>query len=717
MMKKLTINIFLVSAFIFTAAIFLIHTPTANALNTTYYVNNKAGSNCANTHAGTAQGSPWCDFTNVNSRTFGGGDQVLLARGATWNQQMTINGSGTSANYAIIGAYGTGNKPAILRNKNEADRGIRMNNPSYWQVSDLEVGNAGTGILVHYDTKFHDGLRFSNLYLHHNSGITRGDTASGAADHIYFSSGIVFTGNIGALGSSEYVLRDVILDTIEGTKNINSISFNWNNSGSVTSNQHLTTQDVVIKNIYLHDDDGDGRSSSCSQSLDLINMTRVVLKNANLDNVAACYAPQGTAAILLGRVDHVEIVNSMIHNTPVTGSGDETGIDFEMDTDNVTIHNNYFGNNAGAGFELLNIAPGYTVSNTYSSGNTFVNNGHGANPGGGMATAGNSSTFPTGTASNNIYAEPNGFNTTWYNGSWQNYTFTNNKNAIDTEIYSALKGFSATQGSNRWSYQYKVSGVWNNSTYDSTNKRWSDGNLNIVSQFWQHPENCSGCDSARVWTAPMNGTVSIRGWVSKSNAGGNGVLVRITKNGTRIWPVAGDQTIAGNDELGVNTELDNITVVTGDLIRFEVGNNGNYSYDATSWAPTVAYPSLGFMMINDNAISSSSYVGPGWIYDPNRSGLGDYAGDEHYTQTNNEYFEYTFTGTRVDYIAEKASGGGNIDLYIDGVFQQTVNTYNATRLVQQVIYSKTGLSNASHTIKGIKKSGSYMEVDAFKVYS
>ncbi|OAS18716.1 hypothetical protein [Paenibacillus oryzisoli] len=115
---------------------------------------------------------------------------------------------------------------------------------------------------------------------------------------------------------------------------------------------------------------------------------------------------------------------------------------------------------------------------------------------------------------------------------------------------------------------------------------------------------------------------------------------------------------------------------------------------------------------NDNA-SGIAYTGT-WAVSSAR-GLGDYNDDLHYTSTNNDYVEYTFTGTGISYIAEKNSDEGNVDVYIDGVLQTTVNCHASSRLVQQVIYSKTGLSSGSHTIKLIKTSGTYMVVDAFSV--
>jgi len=119
-------------------------------------------------------------------------------------------------------------------------------------------------------------------------------------------------------------------------------------------------------------------------------------------------------------------------------------------------------------------------------------------------------------------------------------------------------------------------------------------------------------------------------------------------------------------------------------------------------------------MINDDN-SGITYAG-GYFYDSNSRGVGDYHDDVHASQTANTYFEYTFNGTGVDYITEKNSDQGNVDIYIDGVYQTTVNCYNAIRMAQQTVYSKTGMISGQHTIKGVKNSGQWLVLDALRIY-
>ena len=51
------------------------------------------------------------------------------------------------------------------------------------------------------------------------------------------------------------------------------------------------------------------------------------------------------------------------------------------------------------------------------------------------------------------------------------------------------------------------------------------------------------------------------------------------------------QSVGANDQEGVSTQLDGVTVQAGDVIRFEVNARNENSYDWVSWMPSVAYTS------------------------------------------------------------------------------------------------------------------------------
>ena len=583
----------------------------AKAFAASYYINNTV--TCSDTNAGTAQTSgggngPWCNISNVTGKTFAPGDQILLARGATWTSQvMRFTNSGTASNYITLDAYGTGNRP-IIRGSGLAtttglatdianERAVVLTNASYWNIRNLEISRVAAGLLFKYTTLFHEGINISNIYVHHINGIVRNVPAN--TDSIYFSSGIVFTGSGLTVGATDYVVRNITIDSLEGTHNQNSISINWFNGALGGTNPENATQNVTMNRLYLHDDDGnDGayQSTSCSDGLAFIGTNNATLMDSVINNEASCHAPSGTAAIFVGKAKNIKFINNIITNVPNTNSNDETGLDLEIFNDSMKFYSNYWGGNNGAGFEclLINGANDW-CSNNDIGGNIFVGNGEG-----GIKSVGNGGgvTKPTGIIHDNIFNGATAFLTTLNGGSWSQVTETNTKTIYSaSRIYSAPVGFSGTQGTNAWSYQYYNGSVWANlAYYDAVSKVWqtsSSVTIPQVSQFGLHPASTSTQTIARTWTAPTTGSVSIRGQVLKSDTGGgNGIVARITKNGTRIWPAASDQTIAYNDRIGVAQVLDNVSVTTGDVIRFEVNSiANNNSYDMTSWAPTIAYTS------------------------------------------------------------------------------------------------------------------------------
>src|SRR5690348_5379061 len=108
---------------LFIAVLILLGLGATAASAATYYINNQTGSNCNDANVGTSASAPWCNVSNVSSKTLAAGDQILLARGATWNNQtMTFTNSGTSAAHITLGDYGSGNRPKLIGNGTAASR-------------------------------------------------------------------------------------------------------------------------------------------------------------------------------------------------------------------------------------------------------------------------------------------------------------------------------------------------------------------------------------------------------------------------------------------------------------------------------------------------------------------------------------------------------------------------------------------------------------------
>ncbi|MGC5771273.1 S-layer homology domain-containing protein [Paenibacillus pabuli] len=96
-------------------------------------------------------------------------------------------------------------------------------------------------------------------------------------------------------------------------------------------------------------------------------------------------------------------------------------------------------------------------------------------------------------------------------------------------------------------------------------------------------------------------------------------------------------------------------------------------------------------------------------------GMGDYKDDVQYTETNGDSFEYTFRGTGIQLFTEVDQSQGDMDIYVDGQFKETVSAYRNGRLAQQNLYSISGLPNGQHTLKAVKKTGRFMLLDMLKV--
>ncbi|MDW5593576.1 hypothetical protein VSS74_04465 [Conexibacter stalactiti] len=253
----------------------------------------------------------------------------------------------------------------------------------------------------------------------------------------------------------------------------------------------------------------------------------------------------------------------------------------------------------------------------------------------------------------------------------------------------ACTGFSGTQGANNWRYQDFVSGRWQDiSTYAATGgylgmREWHDASGGFVWPSALHPGESN--DTARTWVAPRAGTVDITGNVAKFVTGGDGVVVKITKNGTTIW---GTRTIGANDTTGVAANVSGVAVAAGDAIRFEVNRgSGNYQYDATAWDPFVRYST-------DPPPPAATTATASW----------------------------SFSGSQVTYLAKLGPDLGKVDVKIDGVTDTTLDLYAPDDTNHQIpVYTKTFGAVGRHTIsiapagsKNSRSSGLAITLDGFQ---
>lgn len=129
---------------------------------------------------------------------------------------------------------------------------------------------------------------------------------------------------------------------------------------------------------------------------------------------------------------------------------------------------------------------------------------------------------------------------------------------------------------------------------------------------------------------------------------------------------------------------------------------------------------------NSTGLSGVQFAGGGWRQETGRD-FGfwrhDFSGyvrraslneDTMKTDVNGAWAEYTFQGTGVSYFGDRGGDKGEVDVFLNDVFQQRIQCWGEERWLQH-LWSVRNLPKGTHRIKLVKVSGAWMEVDAFAV--
>jgi hypothetical protein len=638
-------------------------TASGAASGSTRYVNPVAG--CDNAGPGTSQGQPWCDLNPVASTTFGPGDELLLARGASWNQQLEIRGSGATGAPIVVGAYGTGSRPLIARNAADGDRAVYLENVSHVTVQDLEVSHAAVGVQAYYDELGHEGLTIQNVYAHHITGIAQGNAAtydgtcaSSPIPGLYTSAGVAITGPAvnDASGdatttpfpftSADVGLEGLHIRNVEVAHSNMGVEVAWCNGVRTSDGQDGANlvRGAVLEGLYIHDLDGGGDPrADCPNGITLVNMSDSVLRDSIVQRAGACPSRNGTAGLLLSRNDNLVLANNLIVQTPDVGTvNDQMGVDLEYSNHDIQILSNYVAEHHGPGVDVLAIRnravcagsgdPFDHSDDTVIDGNLFEGNGEGA-----VHRVGNCFT-PTGTVSDNLYAEPHGLAVTGPGEDFRGFSFLDNVDvATATRTFQSARDYTGTAGQFQWTRQSRPGGSWTTMTYDAANDLWS-GTATSSGRFTHRP--ATGEAVSLTWTAPTSGTVQVRGRALDVGAAGT-PAVRVERNGSTVLAA---QTVPST-LTGVETDIDGLSVAAGDVLRFVVeGANGS----SVSWMPTVAYDA------GSPVLDQANTFGTFYPYSDLRWGFG-----------RMQTFQPQTNATRVDFWAFRSGAPlGNLELRV-----------------------------------------------------
>ncbi|WP_052416105.1 X2-like carbohydrate binding domain-containing protein [Paenibacillus sp. FSL R5-0912] len=189
-------------------------------------------------------------------------------------------------------------------------------------------------------------------------------------------------------------------------------------------------------------------------------------------------------------------------------------------------------------------------------------------------------------------------------------------------------------------------------------------------------------------------------------AAGSDSLLAITNNGVALLPGA-DYTADGSTVILNKEYLFNQPSGRTELaLSFDGGSSELFTVQITG-SSTVRYEQI------NNDDPGITYNGS-WSRSTGRN-MGDYKDDVQYTEINGDSFEYALSGTGISLYTEVDSSQGDMDIYVDGEFKETVSAYRNGRLAQQNLYSISGLPEGIHTLRAVKKSGRFMLLDMLKV--
>jgi len=117
--------------------------------------------------------------------------------------------------------------------------------------------------------------------------------------------------------------------------------------------------------------------------------------------------------------------------------------------------------------------------------------------------------------------------------------------------------------------------------------------------------------------------------------------------------------------------------------------------------------------IYNNTSPAITYGGNSWSYQDNRN-LGEFRNDVEVATDNGDSFTLNFSGTDVSFISSRGPSRGVVALYLDGVLQTNLDLSLGTTN-RDAVFALAGLADGAHTLTGVKTSGTYLYVDAFKV--
>lgn len=333
----------------------LVAAQPAAAASTTYYIDSASGNDSA---SGTTTATAWKTLAAANSRTFGPGDRILLARGRSWTGQLAPLGSGSATAPITISAYGTGAAPLINGSTVSTGGAVQLQNQSYWTIENLAVtNNSGTD---NFGTLTVDGTPRAGIQVRNTTGnstqrgiVIRGNTVSDV------------NGCFHCTGIDAHINGGIVVDTTVLGANFDGVLIEGNHVEDVgrtgivvwdasyfTTDMTVIVQSALTANVRIRgntviDPDSDGILALGTDGAVMeYNVVRGAgqrtIEGSSMPAAAGLWPTRGMNTL----VQFNEVSHTQLHGT------DGQGFDVDLGSTNTRVQYNYSHDNEG-GFLLL----------------------------------------------------------------------------------------------------------------------------------------------------------------------------------------------------------------------------------------------------------------------------------------------------------------------------------------------------------------------------
>ncbi|MDB5561451.1 MAG: Polysaccharidase [Hyphomicrobiales bacterium] len=327
----------------------------------TYYINSATGSNA---NVGTSTSTPFKSITALNNLTLHPGDSVLLARGASFSDQLTVKNSGVSGNPITFGAYGQGAAPVIkgpatgvyssgthdvvvhdIAIAHTSGYAVLGRNVSNWTIDNVAVSSTGSAThagSVSFENSSNvtvknstiSGVTGDGILINGGHGITVANNTVGtvqgpAADNVQIgaATGVTITGNhLDMSGTTNSTKGNLVVNKSDGVDIEHNTLVGGKYGASVNSNNvTIASNDIHgqkgyswsfgvglaenwnVKNYNIHDNNIHDVARGVA-----VTGASTTLWRENIDVHNNTFSHMGTAALVVDRNASGDFLNNHV---------------------------------------------------------------------------------------------------------------------------------------------------------------------------------------------------------------------------------------------------------------------------------------------------------------------------------------------------------------------------------------------------------------------